>query len=157
MTMEERLQEIVDALGEEAGILQLLDPGERRELAVHFKLRHLPAGTVFLTGNEKVDFIGIIASGELRFEHENEITGRPLVLAMLGKGSHIGDVPMAGEREALGQLTAVEDTELLVVSHDDLEVFMNEHPRTAVKIVKGINAVLTRRLRFAIDMVVKRS
>ena len=102
---------------------------------------------------EKVNYIGIIASGRMKFERHNRITDKPSLLAVLEKGSHVGDFSMLQERESLGQVRTVEDTELLVISHDKLDTFMHENPHTGIKILKGISSVLSIRLKSAIDKV----
>jgi CRP-like cAMP-binding protein len=89
----------------------------------------------------------------MKFERHNKITDRPTLLAILEKGSHVGDFSMLQKRESLGQLRAVEDTSLLVVHHDKLDAFMHEHPRIGVKVLKGISTVLSIRLKSAIEKV----
>ncbi len=62
--------------------------------------------------------------------------------------------PCCSERESLGQVRAVEDTDLVsVVHHDELDAFMHEHPHIGIKILKGISSVLSIRLKSAIDKV----
>ena len=89
----------------------------------------------------------------MKFERHNRITGKPTLLAILEKGSHVGDFSMLPERESLGQVRAIEDTELLVLSHDELDAFIQENPHTGIKILKGISTVLAIRLKSAIDKV----
>ena len=89
----------------------------------------------------------------MRFERSNRITGRPLLLAVLEKGSHVGDFSMLPERKSLGQVRAIEDTDMLVLSHNKLDAFMQEHPHIGIKILKGISTVLSIRLKSAIDKV----
>ena len=90
----------------------------------------------------------------MKFERQARITGKPILLAILGKGSHVGDFSIQPERETFGQLTAIEETELLVTTYARLDQFMREHPAIGVKILKGISAIQSIRLRNAIDRVV---
>ena len=128
-------------------MLRLLDGDEKKQLAECFELVHYPAGAICLREGEKVSTIGIIASGKMKSERPARITGKPLLLAILGTGAHIGDFSIRPERESYGQLKAVEDTELLVTSHGRLDRFMREHPYTGVKIMKAINGILSIRLK----------
>ena len=89
----------------------------------------------------------------MKFERSNRITGKPLLLAILDKGSHVGDFSMLPERESLGQVRAVEDTNLLILTHKKLDAFMQEYPLIGIKILKGISTVLSIRLKSAIDKV----
>ena len=134
-------------------IFRLLNKDERKEIGELFKLVTYPAGSVCVKEGETINYIGIIATGKMKFERHNRINGKPMLLAVLEKGSHVGDFSMLPARESLGQVRAVEDTDLLVVSHDELDVFMQEHPHTGIKILKGISTVLSIRLKSAIDKV----
>jgi len=100
-----------------------------------------------------MNYIGIIAKGRMKFERPNRITGKPVLLAVLETGSHVGDFSMLPERKSLGQVRAVEDTDLFVITHDKLDAFMQEHPHIGIKILKGISTVLSIRLKSAIDRV----
>ena len=152
--MEHRISELIETTGDEISMLRLLDAGERKQLAECFELVRYPAGAVCFREGEKISTIGIIASGKMKFERQARITGKPILLAILGQGAHVGDFSMLPEREAFGQLKAVEDTELLVTTHGRLDQFMREHPYTGVKIMKGISGILSIRLKNAIDRVV---
>jgi CRP-like cAMP-binding protein len=154
VAMEDRISEIIERSGNEINMLRLLDAGERKRLARCFELVRYPPGAVCFREGEKISTIGLIAAGKMKFERQARITGKPILLAILGKGSHVGDFSMQPEREAFGQLTAVEDTELLVTTHARLDAFMQEHPATGVKILKAISTILSIRLKNAIDRVV---
>lgn len=151
--MHEIIKEIIDSSGDKISIFRLLNNKERKLIGELFKLVKYPAGNVCVTEGENINYIGIIAKGKMKFERHNNITGKPTLLAVLEKGSHVGDFSMLPERESLGQLRAIEDTELLILSHDDLDLFMLENPHIGIKILKGIGTVLSIRLKSAIDKV----
>jgi CRP/FNR family cyclic AMP-dependent transcriptional regulator len=151
--MQEIIKDIMQTSGDKISIFRLLDSEERKKIGECFELVRYPAGTVCVKEREKINYIGIIASGRMKFERHNRITDRPTLLAVLEKGSHVGDFSMLQERESLGQVRTVEDTDLLVISHDKLDTFMHENPHTGIKILKGISSVLSIRLKSAIDKV----
>ena len=151
--MNDLIEEIIETSGDEISIFRMLDDAERRKVADCFELVKCPAGSICIKEGDKVSSIGIVASGKLRFERHNHITGRPMLLAVLEKGAHVGDFSLMSERGALGQVRAIEDTELLITSHDKLDAFMQEHPYAGMKILKGISTVLSIRLKSAIDKV----
>ena len=152
--MEESIHDITARCGHAISLLRLLDSDEKKQLASCFELVRYPAGTICFHEGEKISTFGIIVSGKMKFERKARITGKPILLAILGKGSHFGDFSIHPEREAFGQLTAVEDTELLVTTHTRLDQFMEENPAIGVKVLKGISTILSIRLKNAIDRVV---
>jgi CRP-like cAMP-binding protein len=153
MFMNDIIEEIIETAADKISIFRLLDDGERKKIGECFELVRYPAGTVFIQEGAKINYIGIIASGRMKFERHNRITDKPNLLAVLEKGSHVGDFSMLPERESLGQVRTVEDSELLVITHDKLDRFMQEYPQTGIKVLKGISAVLSIRLKSAIDKI----
>lgn len=151
--MQDLIKEIIESSGEKISIFRLLNKDEIKIISELFELVEYPAGSVCVKEGDSIDYIGIIAKGKMKFERHNKITERPTLLAILEKGSHVGDFSMLQKRESLGQLRAVEDTSLLVVHHDKLDAFMHEHPHIGVKVLKGISTVLSIRLKSAIEKV----
>ena len=151
--MQDIIKEIIESSGAKISIFRLLGKDEIKMVAELFELVKYTAGSVCVKEGETIDYIGIIAKGKMRFERHNRITDIPTLLAILEKGSHVGDFSMLQERESLGQVRAVEDTDLLVAHHDELDAFMHEHPHIGIKILKGISTVLSIRLKSAIDKV----
>ena len=151
--MQDIIKEIIESSGDKFSIFRLLNKDEIKVVAELFELVKYPAGSVCVKEGDTIDYIGIIAKGKMKFERHNRITDRPTLLAILEKGSHIGDFSMLQERESLGQVRVVEDTDLLVVHHNDLDAFMHEHPHIGIRILKGISTVLSIRLKSAIDKV----
>jgi CRP-like cAMP-binding protein len=152
--MKKRIEEIITAAGDEITIFDMMDSGEVRKIAEFFELLRYPAGTIVLKEGEIISYIGIIASGELKLERQGKFVGKWITLAILSKGAHFGDFSMLIGRESLGQLRAVLDTELLIITHSKLDAFMQENPYTGIKILKGISSVLSVRLKHAIDQIV---
>lgn len=151
--MQDIIKEIIENTGDKISIFRLLSREERIRIGEFSEVRRFPAGTVCVKEGENIDYIGIIVSGRMKFERHNRITDKPTLLAVLEKGSHVGDFSMLPARESLGQVRAIEDTELLVIGHDQLDSFMRAHPHTGIKILKGISTVLSIRLKSAIDKV----
>ena len=151
--MKKRIEEIIKTSGDEITIFDLLQPGEIQKIGDSFELVRYPAGTVVLKEGETINYIGIVASGELKLERRGKFVN-PIPLAIFTKGAHFGDFSMLLGRESLGQLKAVVDTELLIITHSKLEAFIQENPYTGIKILKGISSVLSIRLNHAIDQIV---
>jgi CRP-like cAMP-binding protein len=151
--MQEIIKEIIESSGDKISIFHLLNKDEIKMVAKLFELIKYPAGSVCIKEGDTIDYIGIIVKGKMKFERHNRITDRPTLLAILEKGSHVGDFSMLQKRESLGQVRAAEDTDLLVVHHDKLDAFMHENPQIGIKILKGISSVLSIRLKSAIDKV----
>jgi len=152
--MEKRIEEIIKTSGDEITIFDLMEDQEIKKIAEFFELVRYPAGTIVLKEGEMINYIGIIASGELILERQGKFVGKWITPAIFSKGAHFGDFSLLLGRESLGQLRAVTDTELLIITHSKLETFMQENPYIGIKILKGISSVLSIRLKHATDKIV---
>ncbi len=121
--MENRMKEIIQTSGEEISILSLLDSDERKRIMECFRVVRYSANTVCFRESDRMDFIGIIASGKMEVKTQSDLAGTYVLLGVLGKGAHIGDFSILRDRPSFGTVTTLEETELLVITHDELEAF----------------------------------
>ncbi len=155
--MEQLIQQIVETAVDRIGILQVLNYDERVQLAPLFERKRFPAVTICFEEGATMNIIGIVASGRLEVKKQTEHSGKSMLIAVLDKGAHIGNFSALRRRGSFGTIVALEDTEILTVSRDKLEAFVEEYPRTGVKILKAIAAVDAVRLQKALDKVVRLS
>ena len=101
--MKKRIGEIIKTSGDEITIFDLLEPEEIQKIADSFELVRYPAGSVVLKEGETINYIGIVATGELKLERRGKYVGNPIPLAISSKGAHFGDFSMLLGRESLWQ------------------------------------------------------
>lgn len=145
--MEREIQKIIDALKGESTVFQLFAEDDLGKISHFFKIERFSAGsTIFLEGDPG-DSIGLISSGSVEVKKESDFSGKHIVLARLKKGSIIGEFAMFDEHPRSATVVAIEDSELLILSRQALESFLEHHPLTGIKLLKGISRILTIRLR----------
>jgi CRP-like cAMP-binding protein len=149
-----RILQIFEKEADEITIFHFLDRNEIDHVAGYFELADYPPGAVVFKEGETVTFLGILANGKLEANHRPTIGNKPIVIAHLGDGAHIGGISFPGGRPAMASLVAEEQSEILVISEEKFDAFADSYPATAVKILKGIIEVLTIRLESAIDRVI---
>jgi CRP-like cAMP-binding protein len=155
--MEQLIHHIVETAVDRIGILQVLSYDERVQLAPLFERKRFLAGTICFQEGATMNLIGIVASGRLEVKKQTEHSGKSMLIAVLDKGAHIGNFSALRRRGSYGTVVALEDTELLTVTLEKLEAFVDEYPHIGVKILKAIAAVDAIRLQKAIDKVVRLS
>ncbi len=155
--MEPQTSQVVEAAVDRIGILQILNDDERVQLAPLFERRRFPAGTICFEEGETMNLIGIVASGRLEVKKQAEHSGTSTLIAVLGKGAHVGDFSASRRMGNYSTVVALEETELLTVTSEKLEAFVEEYPRIGVKLLKAIAAVDAIRLQNAIDRIVRLS
>jgi len=146
--------ELFERSGREIGVFRHLDRNERIAIAPNFERVHYRAGATCWEQGVAMDFLGVVTAGTLEVRRHTELPGRPVLLAVLSAGSHIGEFSMLESRPSFGTVTAIEDSELLIIHRAKLEAFINTHPHAGNKILKGIAGVLSIRLQKAIEKVI---
>jgi CRP-like cAMP-binding protein len=151
LSMEDDLKGILCEMKGEINVFNLLDGEEIGRISSYFELMDYPKGTVLFEEGEPGDFIGIVKSGMLGVEKQTEFEGKKIVLAQYTRGSFIGELAVFDRLPRSATVTAVEDSELLILSREALDSFMEIHPHTGISILKGLIRVLSIRLRKSAD------
>lgn len=149
--MENNLKELIYELKDELKIFHLLNKEELEQIVPYFEIVHYPAGTTLFNEGDPGDFIGFIVSGRLEVKKQTEFKGRQIVLALLSRGSFVGELSMVDEQPRSATVVASEDSELVILRREVLDSLMQTYPYIGIKILKGLNRFLAIRLRKAVD------
>ncbi|UCF31613.1 MAG: cyclic nucleotide-binding domain-containing protein [bacterium] len=145
--MEDRINEVVLALKSEPSLFRSFADSDLEVIAPYFESRQYPSGATLFEEGDAGDFIAVIRSGEVEVKKQTEFAGRWVILAQLGKGSILGELAMFDSHPRSATVLILEDSELLVLTRDNLELFFQEHPQLGVRLLKGICRILSLRLR----------
>jgi len=149
--MKNDLKKIIFELKDEVKIFHLLNDEELEQILHYFEMVNYPAGTTVFSEGDPGDFIGFIVSGRLEVKKQTEFKGRQIVLALLSKGSFVGELSLVDEHPRSATVIAPEDSELIILRREALDSLLQSHPYTGIKILKGLNKILAIRLRKAVD------
>jgi CRP/FNR family cyclic AMP-dependent transcriptional regulator len=70
---------------------------------------------------------------------------------VLKKGAVVGELTFVDDQPRSATVQALEDSELLVLSRADMDELAREYPQAAMALLRGINRILSLRLRKAVD------
>jgi CRP-like cAMP-binding protein len=96
---------------------------------------------------EPGDALYVLIAGKLKVTAESG-DGRELILAILDAGETFGEMSLLDGKPRCASVTAVQDSELLVIRRQDFLRFLEQHPKVAIELL----AILTQRLRGMDDM-----
>nr|WP_272902096.1 Crp/Fnr family transcriptional regulator [Brevibacterium daeguense] len=117
-------------------------------LVKFMKPRSLRRGTVLFTEGDPGDELYIVSSGKLKIGRESP-DGRENLLSVIGPGEIIGELTLFDPGARSTTVTAVSQTELLSLKHEDLMSWLRERPQAAMNLLKA----LAQRLRRTNDIV----
>jgi CRP/FNR family cyclic AMP-dependent transcriptional regulator len=122
-------------------LLESLDRGTIRSLAATGKLRQYNAGDTIVRENDPGIALYIIVSGRARVERG---AGNPQALGELRAGDFFGELAIIEEHARTATVTAVEDTECLLLKSWEFRSLLKEHPSIAIPIMDALIARLHR-------------
>lgn len=147
---KEQIREFIKDLKEEM-VFFLFDEKELEEIVPFFELRHFPANSVVFREGDEGNFICFILSGKLEVKKETEFKGNQIILAILGKGSLVGELSLFDKYYRSATVEAVEDSLLLMLKNSALDALIEQYPQAGIKLLKGFIRVLSLRLRKATE------
>ncbi len=149
--MQEDTKRLVIELKDKLKIFGLLEDDEFERLIPYFEKVSLPAGTVFFNEGDPADSVGFVISGSFEVRKETEFKGKQIVLAVVTRGSIVGEFSFLDRQPRTATVVAREDSELLVLERDALEGFFSRYPETGVKLLKGIIRIMSLRYNKTVE------
>ncbi len=145
--MEQKIKDIICDLALRIRLFQSMTKEEIDIICLYFNLLSYPAGTYIFHEGDPGDWMGFIVTGKLEVQKSTTFPGKHLIMAYMSRGSVIGEMSVIEEQERSASVYTMENTELLILKKDQLEVIIQRHPAIGVKLLKGIAWILSRRLR----------
>lgn len=144
------VKEHINTLRDEI-IFYMFDDEDIDKIAPFFEQVDYSAGSIIFKEGDPGNFIGFVLSGKLEVKKQTEFKGNQLIIALLTKGAMVGELSMFDKRQRSATVEAVEDTSLIIFKSESMESFMQQHPYTGIKILKGLIRILSLRLRKATE------
>ena len=111
-------------------------------LAVSLRRRRYPRGTVIFMEGDPGTTLFVIESGTVKIGLSTA-DGKELVIALLGRDEHFGDMAILDGEPRSADAIAKTDCQILLLSRDDFLAFLEGHPKVAANLL----ASLSRKLR----------
>ena len=122
---------------------------ERRGICPYLELKVCPAKAVLMHENEASNYLGFVAGGRLAVKKETGFKGKYIVLAILEKGTVVGESEILGHGPRSSTVVAVEECRLLTLTDDSFNLLHHQDPPLGIKLLKRIVYILSLRLRKA--------
>lgn len=120
-----------------------LSTDELRLLAGRAIRKRFASGELLFQEGDPCTGLHIIGAGKLRI-FKSSASGREQVLAVEGPGGSVAELPVFDGGNYPASVSAVENSEILFISRQDLRSFCMEHPEVALKMLAVVGARLRR-------------
>lgn len=145
--MDDLLSSTLESIAKDSHLFCLLTNEELKRVAESLEREHFKAGDVLFREGDPGDFIAIIGSGSVSVSKSTEFAGKNVILAKNGKGSFIGELSTVDGHPRSATVTAMEETDVMILTRRALEEINTTAPVIGLKIYKGLIRVLGLKLR----------
>ena len=125
-----------------APLFAALNDEAARALMESMTSSHLERSDILFREGEQGDRIYVIGEGKIKLGRSS-VDGRENLLAILGPGEMFGELSLFDPGPRTATATAIAETQLIALGHDDLDSFLLGRPAVAANLL----AALARRLR----------
>jgi CRP/FNR family transcriptional regulator, cyclic AMP receptor protein len=127
-----------------APLFAALDDEAAAALMESMTTSHLDRGNILFREGDQGDRLYVIGEGKIKLGLTS-VDGRENLLAILGPGEMFGELSLFDPGPRTATATAIAETQLLALSHEDLDSFLLGRPAVAANLLTA----LARRLRRA--------
>ena len=127
------------------GIVANLDSEDVKALASYGTFETATPGTVVIEQGISHGKLFLITDGVLHARRNDQ--GNDVLLGQVLEGEWMGEVDLFDPSEAVCSVVAIEECQYWVITRDNLEEFINNHPSSGILLLIGLSTTLSRRIR----------
>jgi len=127
-------------------IFDTLDSDELRLATRYMNLMDGKPGEIIFKEGDQGNYVCFVVEGALEVIKGVD-TRHQVVIATLGKNRSIGEMAVIDDFPRSATVRAQKPSTLLILTRDGFDSILEEHPRTGVKILKGLARLLSQNLR----------
>lgn len=132
-------------------VFSFLTTDEMGELIPYLEFREWQPSEVVMKNGDPGDFMGFLIEGKLAVKMEAIFPDKYILVAVLERGSMVGEVSVVEEGERHATVVAMEKSRLLILSRENMELMLRQAPSLGLKLFRRIIHVLGHRLGKASD------
>ena len=130
-----------------------LTTDEVGELCPYLELREWKIDTIVMQEGEFEDYVGFVVEGKLAVKKQTGYWGKQIVIAVLAKGSMVGEGAFIDQGPRSNTIMAMENSRLLVLTAQKMNDLILNRPMLAIKLMKYMLHIISVRLRKAGDRI----
>lgn len=122
-----------------------MDGSALADLMAEFTMLALPGGELLFEHGDPPEALYVVLSGGLGVYRPDH--GRELLIGRIGVGEVVGEMALIADRPRMGTVRALRDSELLKLPRQAFDALVNTHPRSLLRMARGLIARLEQAAR----------
>lgn len=133
----------------ELGFFSFFGEQEMEAVSPFFNCRTLAERSILWQSGDPCGFTAFIVSGKVQIKIDTEFPGKQVVVGVFTRGAVIGANCAVGKAARNTTAMAMEDSGLILITHDNFEKLIADQPVVGVKLLRGMLLSETIRLQQA--------
>ena len=143
-----------DAKTEDVSVaFNFLSTEEIEELCSFLELQEWQEDAVVMKQGADEDYVGFLIEGKLAVKKKTGYWGKHIIIAILEKGAMVGEGAFIDSGPRSNDVIAMEPSRILTLSAPKMEELSQKNPLLAIKLMKRMLFIMSRRLRKASDRI----
>jgi CRP/FNR family cyclic AMP-dependent transcriptional regulator len=122
---------------------KLTDDEDRKQLSNILGHLKLDQGQILFEKGDPGDRLFIICEGKVEL-FIRTVAGEKIVLTVVGEGDMFGEISMVDQGPRTATAVALEKTELIVLTRDDLLLFFRKRPDAAIDMIAAMGSMIRK-------------
>lgn len=149
--MKEMTRELCSQIKSDLTSFRFLAAEDVPVIAPYLQCRQIQNGEVLWQEGDLCDFLAFIIDGKLEIKKETEFAGKTVIVGVYGRGNVAGEICLLDQTPRGITAVAMEDCNLLLLSRENFDRLVREHPLLGIKLLKGMLLAVSTRLRKSFD------
>jgi len=130
-----------------------LSTEEIEELCPYLELREWKADEVVMKQGAEEDYVGFLIEGKLAVKKKTGYWDKHIIIAILENGAMVGEGAFIDSGPRSNDVIAMEPSRLLTLSASKMDELTRKNSLLAVKLMKRMLFIMSKRLRKASDRI----
>lgn len=116
--------------------------------------RQVASGALWNEGDSD-NYAAFIVTGKVGIKKQTEFAGKHMIVGTFSRGTVVGELCLLTDEKRSVTAMVLEPVEIVLLSSENFELLMTQHPLLGLKLLRHIFLILTRRLKRSTDRIAK--
>ena len=117
--------------------------------------KHMAKGKTLWKEGDEYHYAAFIVSGKLGIKKRTEFKGKHMIVGTFGSGTVLGELCLLTNKPSSVTAVVLESVDSVILSRDNFELMLTEHPKLGLKLLKHIFVIMSERLKKSNDRIAK--